>query len=150
MRLINLRFQGGQENKGNQMYQAAIVSQSVYQLNHTRRQVLLNQKQLAAILGRPENDQNLILQGELGAKMPEQSEETFHKLAVLHPSHVQAYYQMVAADANIEIVDGNWLPNLNLTGFVGQSGPDFPPNTGALVGGGRDHVSFFPRDVEYL
>jgi outer membrane protein TolC len=144
LRLITLRFEGGQENKGNLMYQAAIVSQAVWQVNHTRRTDLLNSKQLAVILGRPENDQTLKLKGELEGKLPKESEESFHKIVATHPSHTQAYFQMLSADANIQVVDGNWFPNFNLTGFLGESGPNFPPNGVRWSVGAAVSFPFFP------
>ncbi len=51
---------------------------------------------------------------------------------------------MVSADANIEVVDGNWLPNLSLTGFVGQTGANFPPNGGRWSVGAAITFPFFP------
>ncbi len=142
LRLITLRFEGGNENKGNQLYQAATVAQAQYQLDHSIRQMRAAAKQLAVSLGSLEGEE-LRVKGDLTAKdLPVNLD--FRSLARGNPNHLQTYYSQVAADAGVQIADQGWYPNVNLTGFVGRTGDNFPPDTNRWSVGLTLSFPFFP------
>ncbi len=142
LRLVNLRFEGGRENKGNLLFQQATVSQARYQNAHAIRNVRVGIKQLAALLGRPDTEE-LQASGELAVQAPPVKLDA-HALATKHPTHTQAYFQQAAADAGIMIAEQGWYPELNVTGFVGKTGPDFFPQTNRWSVGAQIVFPFFP------
>ena len=144
LRLVNLLFEGGSENKGNLMYQAATVSQAKYQYEHSIRNKNVGVKQLAALLGRPLTD-DIEVRGNLMdmVKFPEKV-INFQGLVQENPTHQQAYYQRISADYGITIANQGWYPNLNLTGFVGKTGYSFPPDTDRWSAGISITFPFFP------
>jgi outer membrane protein TolC len=142
LRMVTLRYEGGQENKGSQLYQAASVAQTQYQYEHAGRQVRNGSRQLAALLGRPDNGE-LRVEGEFTTQAPAGPPD-FQKIVQSHPGHIQAYQQERSADANVEINNGNWYPDLNLTGAVGKTGPSYPPDTDRWSVGLTLVFPFFP------
>lgn len=142
LRLVTLNFEGGQENRGNMLYQAATVSQAKYQWEHSIRQKKVAIKQLVAYLGRPAAD-NVDVKGSLDVKAP-QANLDFSSLATHHPSHNQVVYQKMAAEAGIEVADQGWYPNLSANAFVGRTGQDFFPNTEHWSVGISLAFPFFP------
>ncbi len=142
LRLVTLRFEGGRENKGNQLFQAAQVSQAQYQYEHALRQLRAASKTLAASLGRPEMAQ-LKIKGEMTSKNPGDDLD-FKAIALKSPTHLQAYYQQVAADAAVQVADSAWYPQVNLTGFVGKTGRNFPPDSNRWSVGAAISFPFFP------
>jgi outer membrane protein TolC len=142
LRLVTLHFEGGQENKGNLLYQAATVSQARYQREHAVRQKQVAIKQLAALLGRPDTDQ-LEVEGELSYQAPPDKLD-FRALATRHPSHVQVVDQRDSADAGITVANQGWYPNLSLSGFIGRNGPSFPPDSQRWSVGATISFPFFP------
>ena len=141
LRLVTLRFEGGMENKGNQLYQAATYSQAKYQYAHASRQKRAAVNQLAALLGRPGAD-NLIVAGDFN--LPDPKVGDLRKLVPKHPSFLQAYYQRVAADEGIRIANQGWYPNVSLNAFVGKSGTEFFPQNNRWSVGVSIAFPFFP------
>jgi outer membrane protein TolC len=142
LHLVNLRFEGGQENRGNQLYEEATVAQDLYQYEHAQRSLRIAVLQLAAYMGTPDRD-DLVVKGELIAHDPP-SNPDLRKLAVINANHVQAFQQAVAADANVAIQQGNYYPNVSLTGFLGNFGSAFPPDTTRWSAGVSITFPFFP------
>jgi outer membrane protein TolC len=125
LRMVTLRYEGGNEHKGNQLYQVASVSQAQYQYEHAVRQVRNGSKQLAVLLGRPQVS-DLRVSGELLAHIPVEASD-FSNLIQKNPTHVQNYQTWVAAQEQVRINNGNWFPNFNLSGSLGRTGPEWPP-----------------------
>ena len=125
LRMVTLRYEGGNEHRGNQLYQVASVTQAQYQLDHAKRQVRNGARQLASLLGQPQTGE-LRVTGELIAVAPAVLPD-FQTLATTNPNHVQAIENERAADANVTINNGSWYPNLNAIGSVGKTGDTWPP-----------------------
>jgi outer membrane protein TolC len=75
--------------------------------------------------------------------LPE-TEPNFEDIATKHPNHVNFVEQRMSAEANIEIVDGAWYPNLNLTGSIGKVGGEWPPDSQRWSVGVTLTFPFFP------
>jgi outer membrane protein len=126
LRMINLRFRGGSENKGSLLFQQATVAQAKYQYEHAIRQKRNAIKQLGALWGEP-NITELQVTGDLQWQVPS-IQPNFQDVATQNPNHVNYVELTNSADANITIVDGNWYPNLNLVASTGKVGGEWPPN----------------------
>jgi outer membrane protein TolC len=142
LRLVTMNYEGGQDNKGNQMYQAATVAQAQWQYDHSIRQVVAAAKSLAPILGRPESD-NVTVTGKLGARPLERNVD-MKSLVARHPQHVQYYYQEVSADAAVTIANQGWYPNVNASAFYGSVGSSFIPQDQRWSVGLSVSFPFFP------
>ena len=118
LRMIDLRFRGGSENKGSLLFQQATVSQARYQHEHAIRQLRNASKQLAALWGDPDNE-SVRLTGELTAHAPAKA-PNFEDIAAKHPNHANYVEQTFSAVAAIKVADGNWYPNVNLLASVGN------------------------------
>lgn len=125
LRMIDLRFKGGNENKGNLLYQQAVVAQARYQHNRAVRQKRNAVQQLAALWGEPQLKE-LRVEGELGGHTPGPRPD-FEALAISHPNHVNYVQQSLAADAGVQIANANWMPDLNIIGSIGTVGASWPP-----------------------
>jgi outer membrane protein TolC len=142
LRLVTMHYEGGQENKGNQLYQAATVAQARYNYEHSKRQGRNAIKQLAVLMGRPETD-NIQVRGELVANL-NITPETFHSLAMKHPTQLQNLHQQEAADAAVTVADSGWYPSINATGYIGKMGSNFPPESHRWSVGVSINFPFFP------
>ena len=142
LRLVNLRFEGGQENRGNLLYQQATVGGTL-PIRPCETECA-GRHQGARGTSRQARTDELEVAGELEAKSPPDS---FNARALVkeNPSHTQAYYTQVAADSGITIADQGWYPNLSATGFLGRTGSDFfPENDRWSVGVSITFPPFFP------
>lgn len=142
LRMIDLRFRGGSENKGSLLYQEGTVAQAKYQHEHAVRQLRNAEKQLGALWGEPDI-KDVRVTGELAWHEPTQ-EKTYAEITSLNPSHVNFDELRLAADAYVEVEDGAWYPNLNLAGSVGRVGPSWPPQESRWSVGVTLSFPFFP------
>lgn len=147
MRLVELRFEGGWENKGSLLLSRAALSQA--ELDHLQAQHALQvaQEQLANVLGEKRSD-DLRITGEIPLAEPGQGFDP-RQLVEQTPSHRQAVGQEQAASAGVTLARAPLYPSLNLTGSTGRQGNNwFPGNDSRSVGlnlsiplysGGRDY-----------
>ena len=147
MRLVELRFEGGWENKGSLLLSKASLSQA--ELDHLQAQhaVQVAQEQLANVLG--ENRAGDIqIAGAIPLAEPAPTLD-LQQLAEQTPDHRQAIGQEQAASAGVTLARSPLYPSLNLTGSTGRQGNNwFPDNDSHSVGvslsiplysGGRDY-----------
>jgi len=147
LRMIDIRFRGGSENKGSLMFQQATVAQAKYQHDHAVRQLRNAAKQLGAFWGEPNNGE-IRVEGELAGHAP-QEPVNFEAIAAAHPSHVNYVEQEKSADAYIEVEDGNWYPNLNLLASIGNVDSQWPPQQSRWSVGLTVTFPFFPGPSNY-
>jgi outer membrane protein TolC len=142
LRMIDLRFKGGNENKGSLLFQQATVAQAQFQHDHAVRQLRNAIKQLGALWGEPDLKE-LTVVGELAGHTPA-TNLNFEQLAVAHPNHVNYVEQLNSAQAAVKIADGGWYPNLNLIASAGDVGPSWPPDSNRWSAGVSLTFPFFP------
>jgi outer membrane protein TolC len=146
LRMITLRYKGGNENKGNLLYQQGTLAQAKYQYEHSMRQLKNAVKQLAALWGEP-NLRYLKVSGDLAWQVPDH-EPDFERMAVNNPSHVNAIEQYRASDFNVQVVDGGWMPNVGLIGSLGRVGQTWPPQNERWSVGISLTFPFFPGTAQ--
>jgi len=125
--LVELRFEGGRENKGSMLRARAQYHQAQFEVNEISRNKLANQRQFAQLLGRDESA-SLVVVGKGTAKEVLAGAPDFKILVDKHPAFRQSDADKTAAEAAVTGAYGNFLPSFNLSGTVSKVGADFPPN----------------------
>jgi len=147
MQLVELRFEGGWENKGSLLLSKASLSQA--ELDHVQAQHALQvaQQQLANVLG--ENQAGDIrITGDIPLAQPDTAFD-LRQLAEQTPNHRQAIGQEQAASAGVTLSRSQLYPSLNLTGTASRLGDSWFPDKDShsvgvslsipLYSGGRDY-----------
>ena len=147
MRLVELRFEGGWENKGSLLLSKASLSQA--ELDHLQAQhaVQVAQEQLANVLGE-NRAEDIQITGDIPLAEPAQTLD-LQQLAQQTPDHRQAIGQEQAASAGVTLARSPLYPSLNLTGSTGRQGNNWIPDNDShsvgvslsipLYSGGRDY-----------
>jgi len=147
MQLVELRFEGGWENKGSLLLSKASLSQA--ELDHLQAQHALQvaQQQLANVLGESRTD-DIRITGGIPLAQPDTAFD-LRQLAEQTPNHRQAIGQEQAASAGVTLSRSQLYPSLNLTGTASRVGDSWFPDRDShsmgvslsipLYSGGRDY-----------
>jgi len=149
LRLVELRFEGGRENKGSYLLTRATLAQARYENLQANQSVSSAQAQLARVLGRADPEGLRVL-GQVPVATPEATPD-FRQLVQQSPDLWQARAQQQSATADVTLARSGFYPTLDLTGSVSREGPDWTPNQDRrtvglnlnipLFSGGRDYYS---------
>lgn len=149
LRLVELRFEAGRENKGAYLLTKASLALARYENLQARQALVSAQTQLAKVLGRSEPGVLEVLGSvpinELGAS------PDFRQLAQQSPDLQQAQAQERSAVADVTLARAGYYPSLNLTGTVAREGQEWYPDKDRrtvglnlaipLYSGGKDYYS---------
>jgi outer membrane protein TolC len=133
-RLIGLRYEGGNENKGNWLDSVASRDQAQFAFNQAIRNREVSEFQLLTIIGKLDIPRPILAQGTLTAGTPPAVPD-FPKLALQTPAYFQYRAQVDAARAGIRIAESGWWPTISANISGGESGSSFFPNN-TFAGGG--------------
>lgn len=146
LRMVELRFSNGRENKGSVLLSKAYLSQAKLDDLQARNDLETTRAQLARVLGY--DDPSDVDASEPVPLSPPPAAPDFKKLATGTPDHLQAEAQDDAARAGVTVARAGFFPSLNLTGSVGKWGADYLPRDDRwsmgltlslpLFNGGRD------------
>lgn len=125
LRLVELRFEGGRENRGAYLVTRAAVSEARYELLQAEQAVYSARAELARILGRA-SAEDLEVIGEVPVAAPERAPD-FPRLARAAPGLREAEAQQSVALAGVKISRSSLLPSLNLQGTLARDGEDWAP-----------------------
>ena len=154
LRIVELRFKNGKENKGDLLLSEAYLKEARFNRLVAQDSMELARFQLAQVLGR-EDSSELQIDDNIPVTNPD-SHFDLKQLAVQTADHRQAAAQEDSADAAVTVARGAFFPALNATGSVGPTGPTFlPSNNGgntnvwsvglsltyAFFNGGKDYYS---------
>jgi outer membrane protein TolC len=147
LRLVELRFEGGRENKGAYLLTRAALAQARLDLLQARQALGSAGQELARVLGR-ESAEELRASGAVPLTEPETA-PAFAQLAREAPDYRQAAAQESGAQADVKLARGGYYPSLSLTGTTAREGPDWFPDSERrivslsvsipLYSGGRDY-----------
>ena len=151
LRLVDLRFQGGSENRGSVLLSQAYLNQAHFEALQAKNNVEINRAQLARVLGRDDDTSTaFIVTDEVPLEVPSTSLD-FHQLVQSTPEHLQSLAQTDAARAEVSSARSYFFPTLELNASTGRTGQDwFPENKRWSVGaslnfplfdGGRDYYA---------
>ena len=124
LRMVELRFRDGQENKGSVLLYQAYLKDAKYGETQSRDLVETARSQLAQVLG-VADDPTLAITGSVPTTEPV-AQPDFQKLAVRTPAYLQAVDQEQFANAGITVARSGYFPTLGVTGAAGRSGTWFP------------------------
>jgi outer membrane protein TolC len=134
LRLVELRFEGGRENKGSYFLSRAALAQARYDALQAQHAVTVAREQLARVLGM-DNARDLTVTGEVPVTAPAAAIDVI-PLVAASPELRQAQAAERAAEAGITLARSQLMPSLDLSGTHARLGSSFVPaddrNTVAL------------------
>ena len=149
LRLVELRFESGNENKGSYLLTKASLAQARYENLQAQQSLVSSQAQLERVLGRGDTGE-LEVRGEIPFSEPGQAPD-FRQLARQVPDYQQAAAQQKSAAAGVTLARSGLYPSFNLSGSVGRVGDNwYPDSTRRSVGlnlnvplysGGKDYYA---------
>jgi len=149
LRLVELRFESGRENRGSFLLTRASLAQARFENLQARQAIQTARTQLARVLGRRESAE-LEASGKVPLSEPG-PEPLFGDLARLTPDYRTSEAQEKVANASLRLARSGFYPSVNLTGTVGREGGDWFPDderrtvtasvSVPLFNGGRDYYA---------
>lgn len=126
LRLVELRFESGNENKGSYLLTKASLAQARYDNLQAQQNLASAQAQLDRVLGRGETG-GLEVRGDIPLSEPGRAPD-FRELARQVPDYQQAAAQQKSAEAGVTLARSGLYPSLNLSGSVGRVGDNWAPD----------------------
>lgn len=149
LRLVELRFEGGRENKGSFLLTRATLAQARYENLQARQALASAQASFARVLGRAEPE-GLQVIGGVPLTAPGATPD-FRQLVEQTPDLLQARAQERSAVAGVTLARAGFFPSVDLTGSVAREGQEWTPDkdrrtvglnlTLPLFSGGKDYYS---------
>lgn len=151
LRMVQLRFDGGRENKGSLLLSKAYLEDARLDYLQATQDLSVAQSKLAKILGE-EDPQSYILNDTVPVMAPPADGALdFHKLVLETPSYKSAIAQEELSKATLTQSESGFYPTLSLSATTNQYGTTWYPDqnrwsVGAtlsfpLFNGGRDYYS---------
>ena len=153
LRMVELRYQNGRENKGSLLLSQAYLAQAKVDLLKSQNVRNISQSDFYRVMGIDE-DSTLEISGELPLQDPSNMADgsiDFKKMVLSLPQHQQLQAQVRSAEAARDIARSGFLPSLNLTGSMGKVDDHFFPErdrwtvgatlSWSLFGGGKDYFA---------
>lgn len=136
LRLVELRFESGRENRGSVYLSEAYLAQAKYENLQARQSLELSRTTLAHALGTDE-EQVFKLTDPIPMNEPP-SQVSYEDLATVTPAYKQALASVDSNVAAIGVSRSSFFPSLNFTGSVGNTSQTFSPkadrwNVGATI-----------------
>jgi len=124
--LITLRYQSGTEHKGALLTAQANLSQASFEINQARRGVETAERQLIKELGRTQFSP-VTVKGSFDMNDDVLQKPDFEILAKDHPSLLKIAAQKNAASFDVKANEGDFWPDVSLTGGVSKADSRWPP-----------------------
>ncbi len=147
LKLVELRFQSGRENRGSVLLSKAYLDQADFNALQATHQVETARSQLARVLGRDE-DESFTIDDDFPLE-PLVPNLHYASLAQETPEYRQAVAQEERADATVNLARSGYYPTLGVNGNVTRTDDSFFPGnqrwsigatlTIPLFSGGRDY-----------
>lgn len=126
LRLVELSFQGGRENKGSVLLSRANLEQAKFDDLQARDSIMTARAGLARILGLDEADE-FTIQGDIPIHDPPKEKLNFQTLALETPDHRQVLAKVDEAQGSVLQGRSGFFPQLSVNGSVGRLGDEFFP-----------------------
>lgn len=132
LKLVELRFKGGHENKGSVLLYEAYLKDAKYGETQNLNLINTSKVQLAQVLGL-DDAESLDIMGSVPVQKRVDSAHV-ENFAAHAPTYLQALHQEEATHAGIMLARSGFFPTLGVTGSVGRSGEWFPENDRWTIG----------------
>jgi len=147
LRLVELLYESGRENKGSLYLSQATLSQARFESLQAEQALRVAQAQFARVLGR-DDPQAMRLAGEVPIAVPP-NDVDFVQAVQDTPDQQRAVAQVEAAKAGVNIATSAFWPSLDLSGTASRQGNDWFPEdrhnsvslslTVPIFSGGKDY-----------
>jgi len=125
VRMIRLRFNSGNENKGSLLLAESYLAQAERDVNQSLRQKLTAETELRRVLNLPD-EQEVLPEGSIRSKAPPEA-QNLAELSKQTPEYRQALAQELNAEATADAAISPFFPTLNASGSLFRQGPTFFP-----------------------
>jgi len=152
LNIVQLRFEGGMENKGSYLMSKAYLADAEYDLEQAKRLLETSRQQLAAVLGRKALDADVQVTGDMPLAVPEKK-INLEAIVEQIPAHQSAKAQIKAYKADLRVARSGFYPSFDITGSTTKQGNAWPlPNNSwsltaglsiPLFNGGSDFYSTY-------
>ncbi len=156
--LVQLRFEGGMENKGSYLLSKAALQEAEYDQLQAQHLLQTAKQQLASVMGRKEIAEDVKITGELPLSDPEKN-INIHSIVEQLPEHQAAVAKSKAYKADLRLARSYFYPSLDIMGQTSKFGSSWPlPNNQwsamvslsvPLFNGGRDFYSTYSADSKW-
>jgi outer membrane protein TolC len=146
-RLVELRFESGNENKGSYLLTKASLAQARYDNLQARQNLVSAQAQLDRVLGRGETG-GLEVRGDIPLSEPGTAPD-FRQVAREVPDYQQAAAQQKSAAAGVTLARSGLYPSLNLSGSVGRTGDNWAPEDSRRTVGLNLNIPIYSGGKDY-
>lgn len=128
VRIVELRYEAGRENRGSLLFSRAQLAQAAYEELQAAQAIETAARALARVLGRDDGSatEALRVQGSVPVRAPVPG-PNLEKLALETPDFRRSLSAEATALAASDIARAPFFPELNLTGSVSRVGSDWPP-----------------------
>ena len=127
LRIVELLFQSGRENRGSLLLSKAHLAQAEYDDLQAQNSRAVAQAQLARVLGLEE--QPIYIEGIIPQSEPVKPPPNFQTLAQSSPDFLNALSTSAADEAAMGTAAVGFWPSLTASAAVGKTGTDFFPQT---------------------
>ncbi len=158
LKLIDLRFQVGRENKGSFLRSGALSRQAEFDVSQNRLNLQVAMAELAKVLGRVENPL-MVVKGKLITKTPEKDPD-FKTLSLNSPNYLAAKYLSNSAHSSTKIARSAALPALDATASFARIRNNWQTDinrwstgvnlTVPFLNGGKTYYDMKSAKAEYL
>ena len=146
LRLVDLRFQSGRENKGSFLLTRASVAQARFEHNQARNALVSAQAQLARVLGQPVAALDVV--SNVPTVEPAFTPD-FDDLMRQTPDVRDALAREQAAQAGVRLAQAGFYPSVNLSGSVLRDGDRWFPDDNRRVISATISIPFFTGGRDY-
>ncbi len=130
VRLVELRYQNGSENKGSYLRSLASFHQAKFSVDQAKRALKVAQLQMSVVLGR-KYQTALLVKGDFQEDGTVE-EPVLEMVVRQHPSHLSGHAQIAAADAGIGIAKASLMPTVNFIASYLRDG-NWPPASNDVI-----------------
>lgn len=140
--MIELRYEGGRENKGNLLRTKATLREAEYGTSQAERNLRVARRQLAKVLGRKESEAFLV-SGDLKTGTPGHIADMI-SLAEMTPDHRKAMASVDSSKASLKSAKSQYYPDLAAVASAGRRDEDWMPEQDEWTVGVALSYPFFP------
>ncbi len=155
--LVELRFEGGLENKGSAMLSKAFVAQSKYDHTVAKHAREVSRQKLAKVMGM-DDLRDFEITGDIPLNNPEE-DPNYKSIAAETPAHLQKVSEEASKKFGVEVARSAFFPSLDLTAALSAQGRNSFPNTGKnslmlnvslpIFSGGSDYYNLKSSTAKY-
>lgn len=124
--LVELRFEGGMENKGSELLSKAFLGQAKYEKLQADHSIESSSQELAKVLGL-DDSKKIKISGRIPLSNPPKN-PNFIETALATPEYQQKVAKERAAKAGVLLATSSFLPTLDLSATASKQDSNWPPN----------------------